>query len=142
MISEESLRRATLFFYYIFLDAETAESATQQCIAAWEKKTLEGEKENFSDFVRISLKIWQKNFQHQKKPINLGNALALPSGLQLGEWMDFRKKVNADIFLTLAWSEIAGVSEEDIALGQQESLGTVRSRLNSGFLKLGECCGS
>jgi len=61
----------------------------------------------------------------------------VPEGLDLGPWREFQKSSSEDELLSVIWSKILKIDDDDISEGLGITQGTIRYRLGRALRKLG-----
>jgi DNA-binding CsgD family transcriptional regulator len=140
-MNESEIRAISLFFYFSLLDDRKAiEAATETVHILGDKKNLKDSKNNTAELVAACMKIWKKNetrILRGRPNTSVQSGWQLQQDVDLGPWREFQKNATQDELLTLIWSKIIEINDEDLALGLKISQGTVRYRLGRALRKLG-----
>lgn len=139
-MNENDIRAIALFFYFALLDDRKAiEAGAEALNLARDRKKREGHLKNSVCLVDATFRIWEKWAAQgvAQRLMSLHSAWQLPEGFDLGPWREFHKNATSEELVTLIWSQILGLSEEDIAAGLSLPEGTVRYRLGRALNKLG-----
>lgn len=140
-MNESDVKTIALFFYFAFLDDRRAiEASTQALHICTEKRKRDADIKSNVAIVAATHTIWDK----YKLRINRGrpntspeSGWLLPSGVDFGPWREFQKNATQDELLTVIWSKILKISDQDISEGLGITQGTIRYRLGRALRKLG-----
>lgn len=140
-MKDTDIRAVALFFFFVFSDEGVAAEAAAETVRRLRGSELDSEKSlPAARLVTVTREVWRK----YRRRLPRGRAYpvhnrywALPEGVEIGPWRDFQKSATDDELLSVVWTKILGISEEDIARGLALSEGTVRYRLGRAFRKIG-----
>ena len=158
-MSEDHIKRMTLFFYYLFLEKPITLKASQKAIQMQKKllaqnQTVQKQVDSYrkpldtplSLMVSTCLSVWKKyqkqGFHKKKVPSNgfyqvESQTEDFSCPVDLAPWCDFLKEAEDEVILVMIFSKILLLPDQDIARGMGISIGTVRYRLGSGLRLLG-----
>jgi hypothetical protein len=140
-MTEVDVRSTALFFFYAFLDEQKAIEAASQAVQVHKNKIYKNpETKPAIALVAATYEVWMKNssfFVRGKHNYSPETGWQLPHGLDMGPWREFQKSAPEDEFLSLIWSQVLNISDEDIALGLGISVGTLRYRTGRALRRLG-----
>ncbi len=140
-MTEVDVKSIALFFYFAFLDDKKAIEASVQALAfGREKKQKAPQTKDVVILVSATKTIWDKN----KSRVNRGrpntsieSGWVVPDEVDLGPWREFQKNASEDELLTVIWSKILKIDDNDISEGLSITQGTIRYRLGRALRKLG-----
>lgn len=140
-MSENDVKAIALFFFFAFLDEGKAIEATTEAVENCRHRISKKANTKTSvALVAASKQVWDKN----KKRVIRGRSnyhaesgWLLEKGIDMGSWKEFQKSVQEEELLSLIWSQILRISDEDISLGLGISVGTLRYRVGRALRKLG-----
>lgn len=140
MRDEPSIRAIALFFFFTLLDEVTARQASTAVLSLCEKQAAKQGATITSPIIvyatnRIYKKLKNKNKVHQGSLSYEGGWL-LPGGVDLGPWKQFQKESEGDEFLSVVWSKILDITDEQISEGLGVTVGTIRHRVGRGLRRL------
>ncbi len=143
MDPQAHLSAISLFYYLAFLDDRVGLFAT---LKTWEKikTTFAIKQKSSSEWAQSFVSATNEGFlRHQKlnpNQVSLPQHMKLTTsqGVDLGPWREFRKRVGHDEFLSVLWTKVLEIPEDDVAKALRISNGTLRHRLSRGLRKLGE----
>ncbi len=140
MIGVDS-KSIALFFFYALLDEQRAIEATSKAITNYRARMAKNPeiKPNIT-LVAATAQVWQTegaSLVRGRQNFSFAAGWTLPENLDLGPWKEFQKTAQEDEFLALIWSQILQLPDEDIAIGLNISVGTLRYRLGKALRKLG-----
>ena len=134
-------RSIALFFFYALMDEQRAIEATSKAIQHYRARMAKNpEKKPAVTLVAATAEIWKSESHRMirgRQNFAFGPGWNLPAGLDIGPWKEFQKTAQEDEFLAVIWSQILQISDEDIAMGLNISIGTLRYRLGKALRKLG-----
>lgn len=140
-MSESDVKSVALFFYFAFLDDKKAIEASTQALAICRDK--KGSNPNINSDVAIvaaTHAIWNKyklRIVRGRPNSSVESGWLVPGNVDLGPWREFQKNATQDELLTVIWSKILNISEENISVGLGITQGTIRYRLGRALRKLG-----
>ena len=130
-----------LFFFFALLDDLRATEATSQAIQNVKERLSKNPQLKPSvALVAATNHVWKKNsgrFLRGRHNYSPESGWLLPEALDMGPWKEFQKTAQEDEFLSLIWSQILNISDEDISLGLGISIGTLRYRTGRALRRLG-----
>jgi DNA-binding CsgD family transcriptional regulator len=140
MIGVDS-KSIALFFFFALMDEQRAMEATSKAIQNYRARMAKHpETKPAITLVASTADVWRsegKRIVRGRQNFSFGAGWDLPSGLDLGPWKEFQKTAQEDEFLALIWSLILKISDEDIAMALNISIGTLRYRIGKALRKLG-----
>ncbi len=140
-MSESDVKAIALFFYFAFLDDRRAmEASTLAITICKEKKSRNPSLRSNIAIVAATQTIWSKykmRVVRGRPNTSVESGWLIPSGIDLGPWREFQKNASQDELLTVIWSKILNVTDEDISEGLGITQGTIRYRLGRALRKLG-----
>jgi hypothetical protein len=145
MVAEQTARSILRFFFFVELDEERALHATDLCLKELaHAPTAPGGNEWAQEQAlwRAVRKVWLKSQKRQSSHQSIGFSYAdwiVPRGVELGPWLDFRRRSDREEFFVVLMHFVLGVGLEALCECLEESLGTVRHRLNRGLRTLAHC---
>jgi hypothetical protein len=144
--NSEFTEKLALFYYFLFLDENRAQSATVRTLKKINKSqvTSLGDAKEFSpqELVRQSNDFVSKHGS-EIRPTNLSFSagyIVLPEKSNWGPWFEFRKVENPVNFAAVLYAKILKLPEAEIAEGLGVSIGTLHYRLGRGLKTLGRIC--
>lgn len=130
-----------LFYLASFGDEELAKRASIETYKKYKKQIKKNphlsKKETLSYLIQITNKIWKKD----KSKINENfflNFKFWKFNIKKEIWKNFYKEASESEFLTLIWSKILNVPEQQIAKGLNLTEGTIRYRIGKSLKILGQ----
>lgn len=140
MIGVDS-KSIALFFFFALMDEQRAIEATSKAIQNYRARLAKNpEKKPAVTLVAATAEVWEtegSRIIRGRQNFSFGNGWTLPTGLDVGPWKEFQKTAQEDEFLALIWSQILQISDDDIAMGLNISIGTLRYRVGKALRKLG-----
>lgn len=140
-MTENDIKSIALFFYFAFLDDQKAIEASAQALALGRaQKQKNPEIKNSVVIVSVTKTLWDKSrskISRGRPNITLESGWLLPDAMDLGPWREFQKSSTEDELLTVIWSKILKISDDDISEGLGLSQGTIRYRVGRALRKLG-----
>lgn len=140
-MNEPDVKAIALFFYFAFLDDRRAiEASTQALHICSEKMKRSSDLKCSVALVAATHTVWNKyKFRIVRGRPNTSpeSGWLLPSAVDLGPWREFQKNATQDELLTVIWSKILKISDQEISEGLGITQGTIRYRLGRALRKLG-----
>ena len=140
-MNESDVKAIALFFYFAFLDDRRAIEASAQALTICnEKRKRNPELKSSVAVVAATQTIWNKykmRVVRGRPNTSVESGWLIPNGVDLGPWREFQKNATQDELLTVIWSKILNMSDEDISEGLGITQGTIRYRLGRALRKLG-----
>lgn len=139
---EKTVHDIGLIFLLGFQDEKLAMSAASHAIATLKSRGIPLDGELFDrslsvETIKICRRAWQTHFVNS----NASESWVLPSRLKefknVSAWGKFQKATAPDELMTLLFSAVAGVADEDLAAGLEISVGTIRYRIGRAVRMLG-----
>lgn len=143
-MSDQDYRLIALFFFFAFLDEKLAMQATIKAATYCESRARKLKHFDNSYFVYISRAIWnefQSKIVKGKSTVMLEASWVVNDHVDLGSWKEFHKLADANELLSVIWSRILNIADEDIAKGLNLTIGTTRYRVGRALKKLGQIRG-
>lgn len=146
-MKKEQSRAIGLFFFLGFMDERLALSAASRVVARLKaefpdisRKNTEPEMLPVSAVIAGCLESW-KVHRHQRSrsqaPGEVDVSWCQPSSIDLEAWSRFQADASDEDLMTLLFSIVLSVSDEELAEGFRTSVGTIRYRLGRGVRQLG-----
>lgn len=140
-MNESDVRAIALFFYFAFLDDRRAIEASTHALAMCQEKLNRNQdlRHNVA-IVASTQNIWNRykvKMIRGKPNTSVESGWLIPSGVDLGPWREFQKNSAQDELLTVIWSKVLKISDQDISEGLGITQGTIRYRLGRALRKLG-----
>jgi DNA-binding CsgD family transcriptional regulator len=140
-MTETETQSTALFFYFAFLDDQKAiEAATRALVFCRDRKRKNPELKSSVALVVSTKTIWNRykaRIARGRPNTSIESGWLLPEGVDLGPWREFQKTASEDELLTVIWSKILKISDNDISEGLGITSGTIRYRLGRALRKLG-----
>lgn len=140
-MTETETQSIALFFYFAFLDDQKAiEAATRALVFCRDRKSKNPELKSSVALVVSTKTIWNRykaRIARGRPNTSIESGWLLPEGVDLGPWREFQKTASEDELLTVIWSKILKISDNDISEGLGITSGTIRYRLGRALRKLG-----
>lgn len=141
-MSEVEIRGITLFFFFALLDERRALDAASEALVLCRRKLSKNpELKPAVALVGATRVVWEKHsgrFVRGRPNFSAESGYLFPQGLDLGPWKEFQKSAQEDEFLSLIWSQVLKIGDEDISQGLGISVGTLRYRVGRALRKLGQ----
>ncbi len=142
-MTSEMIGTISRFFFLTLLDEQAAFSASARALQIWRSKLarspqpeIQGEPLLVSTLEKQWELLAKQNLGGQ--PLVFSNEeWELPTGLDLGPWLEFRKEAPKDEFLAVLFVKVLGLSSLGVAHGLKVSEGTISHRLSRGLRRLG-----
>lgn len=140
-MTEKETQSIALFFFFALLDDQKAIEAASQALALCRvRKQRNPQLKNSVAVVAATKSVWDKfkvRVARGKPNTSVESGWLLPEGVDLGPWRDFQKSASEDELLTVIWSKILKIEDDDISEGLGITQGTIRYRLGRALRKLG-----
>jgi DNA-binding CsgD family transcriptional regulator len=140
-MTETETQSTALFFYFAFLDDQKAiEAATRALVFCRDRKRKNPELKSSVALVVSTKTIWNRykaRIARGRPNTSIESGWLIPEGVDLGPWREFQKTASEDELLTVIWSKILKISDNDISEGLGITSGTIRYRLGRALRKLG-----
>ncbi|WP_374076883.1 hypothetical protein [Bdellovibrio bacteriovorus] len=140
-MTEADVQSIALFFYFALLDDQKAIEASSQALALGRaRKHRNPNLKNSVAIVAATKSVWDKykaRVARGRPNTSVESGWLIPEGLDLGPWREFQKSASEDELLTVIWSKILKLEDDDISEGLGITQGTIRYRLGRALRKLG-----
>ncbi len=140
-MTEADVQSIALFFFFAFLDDQKAvEAATQALALGRARKQKSPQLKSSVAIVSATKMTWDKyktRVSRGRPNTSVESGWLIPEGFDLGPWRDFQKSASEDELLTVIWSKILKMEDDDISEGLGITQGTIRYRLGRALRKLG-----
>ncbi|MEN0058380.1 MAG: hypothetical protein AAGB31_06060 [Bdellovibrio sp.] len=140
-MTEVDAQSIALFFYFALLDDQKAIEAASQALALCRaRKGRNPQLKNSVAIVAATKAVWDKykNRVARGRPnTTIESGWLIPEGVDMGPWREFQKSTSEDELLTVIWSKILRIEDDDISEGLGITQGTIRYRLGRALRKLG-----
>lgn len=146
-MKREQARAIGLFFLLGLMEERVALSAAGRAIARLKaeypdisRKDREQEAvpiEALIGVCRESWKIHRKQIPRNQPTIAPEASWVIPTGLEISTWARYQKDAPDEDIMTILFSLVLEIADEDLAEGFQTSIGTIRYRLGKGVRQLG-----
>ena len=140
-MTENDVKSIALFFYFALLDDQKAVEAASQALALGRaRKQRNPELKNPVALVAATKTVWDKfkaRVARGRPNTTIESGWLIPDGIDLGPWREFQKSASEDELLTVIWSKILKIEDDDISEGLGITQGTIRYRLGRALRKLG-----
>lgn len=140
-MTEADVQSIALFFYFALLDDQKAIEASSQALALGRaRKQKNPHLKNTVALVASTKVVWDKykaRVARGRPNTSVESGWLIPEGLDLGPWREFQKSASEDELLTVIWSKILKIEDDDISEGLGITQGTIRYRLGRALRKLG-----
>lgn len=140
-MTEADVQSIALFFYFALLDDQKAIEASSQALALGRARKQKNPDIKSSVLVVAATKaVWDKykaRVSRGRPNTSVESGWLIPEGTDLGPWREFQKSASEDELLTVIWSKILKLSDDDISEGLGITQGTIRYRLGRALRKLG-----
>lgn len=140
-MTENDVKSIALFFYFALLDDQKAVEAASQALAlSRARKQRNPELKNSVALVAATKVTWDKykaRVSRGRPNTTIESGWLIPDGVDLGPWREFQKSASEDELLTVIWSKILKIEDDDISEGLGITQGTIRYRLGRALRKLG-----
>ncbi|MFS4458755.1 hypothetical protein [Bdellovibrio sp. HCB2-146] len=140
-MTETETQSIALFFYFAFLDDQKAiEAAARALVFCRERKRKNPELKPSVALVASTKTVWNRykaRISRGRPNTSIESGWLIPEGVDLGPWREFQKTASEDELLTVIWSKILKISDNDISEGLGITSGTIRYRLGRALRKVG-----
>ena len=140
-MTEKDVQSIALFFYFALLDDQKAIEAASLALAQGRaRKQRSPNLKNTVATVAVTKEIWDKyktRVARGRPNTSIESGWLIPEGVDLGPWREFQKSASEDELLTVIWSKILKIADDDISEGLGITQGTIRYRLGRALRKLG-----
>lgn len=140
-MTEADVQSIALFFYFALLDDQKAvEASSQTLVLCRARKHRNPELKNPVAIVAATKAIWDKykvRVSRGRPNTTVESGWLIPDSLDLGPWREFQKTASEDELLTVIWSKILKIHDDDISAGLGITQGTIRYRMGRALRKLG-----
>ena len=140
-MTEKDVQSIALFFYFALLDDQKAiEAASQSLALGRARKNRNPNLKNSVAIVAATKAVWDKykvRVARGRPNTSIESGWLVPEGVDLGPWREFQKSASEDELLTVIWSKILKIEDDDISEGLGITQGTIRYRLGRALRKLG-----
>lgn len=146
-MKREQARQIGLFFLLGLKEERIALSAAGRAIAQLKaefseisRKDREQQTVAASAIIRVcrqSWKVHRKQIPRNRIGAAPEEAWVVPDNVDLTVWMRYQKDAPDEDIMTVLFSLVLGISDDDLAEGFQTSVGTIRYRLGKGVRQLG-----
>ncbi|MEK2643845.1 hypothetical protein [Bdellovibrio sp. BCCA] len=140
-MTEADVQSIALFFYFALLDDQKAIEASSQALALGRaRKQRNPDLKNSVAIVAATKSVWDRykaRVARGRPNTSVESGWLIPEGLDLGPWREFQKSASEDELLTVIWSKILRIEDDDISEGLGITQGTIRYRLGRALRKLG-----
>lgn len=132
------------FFFLIHLDETAARESATLALNEWRNRIQKVA--NPAELARpILVQVLTEYFVRFKHVPQSGQPVVfsaddwiIPTDVDLGPWLEFRKVAEPDELLAVLLLKILNQPEETVSLGMNVSVGTLRHRLSRGLKRLGQ----
>ncbi|KYG60670.1 hypothetical protein [Bdellovibrio bacteriovorus] len=140
-MTEADVQSIALFFYFALLDDQKAIEASSQALALGRaRKQRNPDLKNSVAIVTATKTVWDRyksRVARGRPNTSVESGWLIPDGTDLGPWREFQKSASEDELLTVIWSKILKLEDDDISEGLGITQGTIRYRLGRALRKLG-----
>ncbi|UOF00234.1 hypothetical protein [Bdellovibrio reynosensis] len=140
-MTEADVQSIALFFYFSLLDDQKAIEASSQALAIGRARQQRNpELKSSVAIVAATKTVWDKyksRVSRGRPNTTVESGWLIPEGTDLGPWREFQKSASEDELLTVIWSKILRIDDDDISEGLGITQGTIRYRLGRALRKLG-----
>lgn len=140
-MTEADVQSIALFFYFALLDDQKAIEASSQALGLGRaRKQRNPNLKNSVAVVAATKSVWDKykaRVARGRPNTSVESGWLIPEGVDLGPWREFQKSASEDELLTVIWSKILKIEDDDISEGLGITQGTIRYRLGRALRKLG-----
>lgn len=146
-MKREQAREIGLFFLLGFMEERVALSAASRAIAQLKaefseisRRDREHQPVAVGPIIRVCRESWKAHRkQIPRNQVNAPptNAWMVPEKIDLSVWARYQKDAPDEDIMTVLFSLVLGISDEDLAEGFQTSIGTIRYRLGKGVRQIG-----
>ncbi len=140
-MNENDISAIALFFFFALLDDQKAIEASSRALALGRSRHERNSKIKGSvALVSVTKAVWDQyklRVARGRPNTSVESGWLVPEGIDIGPWREFQKTASEDELLTVIWSKILGIADDDISEGLGITQGTVRYRLGRALRKLG-----
>ncbi len=140
-MTEAEIQLIALFFYFALLDDKKAIEASTQALALCRARLKKNPNLKHSIIIVSSTKaIWDKiklRVPRGRPNTSMESGWLIPEGLDMGPWREFQKNSTEEELLSVIWSKIMKIEDQNISEGLGLTPGTIRYRLGRSLRKLG-----
>ncbi|MFM6929870.1 MAG: hypothetical protein ACKOX6_15480 [Bdellovibrio sp.] len=140
-MTEADIQSIALFFYFALLDDKKAIEASTQALVLCRDKQKRNPGLSSSVAVVVATKVVWGRFKARvirgRPNTSVESGWLIPEGIDFGPWREFQKTASEDELLTVIWSKILKINDNDISEGLGITQGTIRYRLGRALRKLG-----
>lgn len=140
-MNENDISAIALFFFFALLDDQKAIEASSRALALGRIRSERNPHLKKSVvLVSVTKAVWDQyklRVARGRPNTSVESGWLLPEGVEIGPWREFQKSASEDELLTVIWSKILGIADEDISEGLGITNGTIRYRLGRALRKLG-----
>lgn len=140
-MTEADVQMIALFFYFSLLDDQKAiEASSKALVLCRASKQRNPNLKNSVGVIVATKAVWDKykaRVARGRPNTTVESGWLVPEGLDLGPWREFQKSASEDELLTVIWSKILKIEDDDISEGLGITQGTIRYRLGRALRKLG-----
>lgn len=146
-MKREQARAIGLFFLLGLMEERVALSAAGRAIAQLKaefpdisRKDREQEAVPIEALIKVCRESWKshrKQIPRNQPTTAPETSWVIPAGLEISTWARYQKDAPDEDIMTLLFSLVLEIGDEDLAEGFQTSVGTIRYRLGKGVRQLG-----
>jgi len=140
-MNEAEIQTIALFFYFALLDDKKAIEASTQALDICRGRLKRNPELKKSVIIVAATKtVWNRfktRVARGRPNTSVESGWLIPEGVDLGPWREFQKTASEDELLTVIWSKILKMADQDISEGLGITPGTIRYRLGRALRKLG-----
>ena len=140
-MTENHISSIALFFFFALLDDQKAIEASSRALVLGRARSQRNPQLKTSVIlVSVTKAVWDQyklRVARGRPNTSVESGWLIPEGFDLGPWREFQKSASEDELLTVIWSKILGIADEDISEGLGITSGTIRYRLGRALRKLG-----
>lgn len=140
-MTEADVQSIALFFYFSLLDDQKAIEASSQALALCRARLKRNpELKSSVAIVSATKTVWDKfkvRVARGRPNTTVESGWLIPEHVDMGPWREFQKSASEDELLTVIWSKILKLDDNDISEGLGITQGTIRYRLGRALRKLG-----
>ena len=120
-MTENDVQSIALFFYFALLDDQKAVEAASQALALGRaRKQRNPNLKNSVALVSSTKSVWdtyKARVARGRPNTSIESGWLVPEGVDLGPWREFQKSASEDELLTVIWSKILKIEDDDISEG-------------------------
>lgn len=146
-MKREQTREIGLFFLLGLMEERVALSAASRAIAQLKaefseisRKDREHQPIAVGAIIRVCRESWKthrKQIPRNQVNVPPSDAWVVPPKIDLTVWTRYQKDAPDEDIMTVLFSLVLGISDDDLAEGFQTSTGTIRYRLGKGVRQIG-----